>query len=120
MHAKSADDIKAGDGDLKIRQSDVKSFEVGRNLAAPPARSFSERICCQLIQYATSTRRSGGPLPIVPPWINKFYMLDLMPDKSSSKWCVDQGLTVFVVCPGSIRMTSVIQKDITISMRAAR
>jgi polyhydroxyalkanoate synthase len=93
-----AEDIRAGGGDLKIRQSDMAQFEVGRNLAVTPGKVIFENELMQLIQYAPSTPNVlKRPLLIVPPWINKFYVLDLTPDKSFIKWCVDQGLTVFVV-----------------------
>src|SRR6266446_1171526 len=82
-----AEDIEAGGGDIKIRQSDSRAFKVGRNLALS-----------QLIQYEPATENVlKTPLLIVPPWINKFYVLDLTPEKSFIKWCVDQGLTVFVI-----------------------
>jgi polyhydroxyalkanoate synthase len=93
-----AEDIEAGGGDLKIRQSDSAKFEVGRNLAVTPGKVIFENDLMQLIQYAPSTPSVlKMPLLIVPPWINKFYVLDLTPEKSFIKWCVDQGLTVFVI-----------------------
>jgi polyhydroxyalkanoate synthase len=93
-----AEDIKAGGGDLRIRQSDMDRFEVGRNLALSPGKVVYENELMQLIQYAPSTPNVlKRPLLIVPPWINKFYVLDLTPDKSFIKWCVDQGITVFVI-----------------------
>jgi polyhydroxyalkanoate synthase len=93
-----AEDIEAGHGSLRIRQSDSKKFEVGRNLALTPGKVIFENELMQLIQYAASTPKVlARPLLIVPPWINKFYILDLTPEKSFVKWCVDQGLTVFVV-----------------------
>jgi polyhydroxyalkanoate synthase len=93
-----AEDIEAGGGDLKIRQSDAGSFEVGRNLAISPGKVIFENELMQLIQYSPSTPTVlKRPLLIVPPWINKFYVLDLTPEKSFIKWCVDQGLTVFVI-----------------------
>ncbi len=93
-----AEDIEAGHGDLKIRQSDAKTFEVGRNLALTPGKVIFQNELMQLIQYAPTTETVlKRPLLIVPPWINKFYILDLTPEKSFIKWCVDQGLTVFVV-----------------------
>ena len=93
-----AEDIEAGGGDLKIRQSDAGKFEVGRNLAITPGKVIFENELMQLIQYAPSTPSVlKTPLLIVPPWINKFYVLDLTPEKSFIKWCVDQGLTVFVI-----------------------
>jgi polyhydroxyalkanoate synthase subunit PhaC len=93
-----ADDIQAGGGDLKIRQSDSSMFEVGRNLAVTPGKVIFQNEIMQLIQYAPSTEKVlKTPLLIVPPWINKFYVLDLTPEKSFIKWCVDQGITVFCI-----------------------
>jgi polyhydroxyalkanoate synthase subunit PhaC len=97
MHMLS-EDIKAGHGTLKIRQSDLSMFDVGRNLALTPGKVVFQNDLMQLIQYeATTNEVLKTPLLIVPPWINKFYILDLTPDKSFIKWCVDQGTTVFVV-----------------------
>ncbi|HWV40001.1 class I poly(R)-hydroxyalkanoic acid synthase [Pseudorhodoplanes sp.] len=85
-------------GNFKIRQSDPTMFEVGRNLAITPGKVIFQNQLMQLIQYAPSTETVlKTPLLIVPPWINKFYILDLTPEKSYIKWCVDQGLTVFVI-----------------------
>jgi polyhydroxyalkanoate synthase len=85
-------------GNFKIRQSDPTIFEVGRNLALTPGKVIFQNELMQLIQYSPSTETVlKTPLLIVPPWINKFYVLDLTPDKSYIKWCVDQGLTVFVI-----------------------
>lgn len=85
-------------GNIKIRQSDPNMFEVGRNLAITPGKVIFQNELIQLIQYAPSTDTVlKTPLLIVPPWINKFYVLDLTPEKSYIKWCVDQGVTVFVI-----------------------
>jgi polyhydroxyalkanoate synthase len=93
-----AEDIEAGGGNLKIRQSDPTKFEVGKNLALSPGKVIFQNDLIQLIQYAPSTPKVlKAPLLIVPPWINKFYVLDLTPDKSFIKWCVDQGVTVFCI-----------------------
>jgi len=92
------EDIKAGHGHLKITQSDPNAFEVGRNLALTPGKVILQNELIQLIQYeATTSEVLKIPLLIVPPWINKFYILDLTPEKSFIKWCVDSGITVFVV-----------------------
>ena len=92
-----AQDIDA-EGNINIRQSDPNMFEVGRNLATTPGKVIFQNELMQLIQYAPSTQSvMKTPLLIVPPWINKFYVLDLTPEKSFIKWCVDQGLTVFVI-----------------------
>ncbi len=93
-----AEDIEAGGGDLKIRQSDASMFAVGRNLATTPGKVIFQNDLMQLLQYAPSTATvRKRPLLIVPPWINKFYVLDLTPKNSFIKWCVDQGLTVFCI-----------------------
>ena len=93
-----AEDIEAGGGDLNIRQSDSSMFAVGRNLATTPGKVIFQNELMQLIQYAPSTPTVlKRPLLIVPPWINKFYVLDLTPEKSFIKWCVDQGLAVFCI-----------------------
>jgi polyhydroxyalkanoate synthase len=93
-----AEDIASGGGDLRIRQSDSAKFEVGRNLAVTPGKVIFQNDIMQLIQYAPSTAMVlKKPLLIVPPWINKFYVLDLAPEKSFIKWCVDQGITVFCI-----------------------
>jgi polyhydroxyalkanoate synthase subunit PhaC len=93
-----AEDIERGGGNLQIRQSDSSMFEVGRNLATTPGKVIFQNELMQVIQYAPSTETVlKRPLLIVPPWINKYYVLDLTPDKSFIKWCVDQGLTVFCI-----------------------
>jgi polyhydroxyalkanoate synthase len=78
-----AEDIQAGGGDLRIRQTDTSFFEVGRNLASTPGKVIFENDLMQLIQYSPTTKTVlKVPIMIVPPWINKFYVLDLAPDKS--------------------------------------
>ncbi len=92
------EDIQAGQGHLKLRQSDQSNFEVGRNLALTPGKVVFQNELMQLIQYEPTTPNVlKAPLLIVPPWINKFYILDLAPEKSFVKWCVDEGITVFVI-----------------------
>jgi len=93
-----AEDIEAGHGTLRIRQSDPTNLEVGVNMATTPGKVIFQNELMQLIQYTPTTENVlRTPLLIVPPWINKFYILDLKPDKSFIKWCVDQGITVFVI-----------------------
>jgi len=93
-----AEDIEAGNGQLRIRQSDPGNLEVGVNMATTPGKVIFQNEVMQLIQYQPTTENVlRTPLLIVPPWINKFYILDLKPEKSLIKWCVDQGVTVFVI-----------------------
>jgi polyhydroxyalkanoate synthase len=93
-----AEDIVAGGGDLKIRQSDHSKFEIGGNLAITPGAVIFQNDLCQVIQYAPTTATvRRRPLLIVPPWINKYYVLDLAPEKSLVRWAVAEGLTVFVI-----------------------
>ncbi|WP_187435697.1 PHA/PHB synthase family protein [Bradyrhizobium hipponense] len=93
-----AEDIAAGKGMLKIRQSNPDNLVVGVNMATTPGKVIYQNEMMQLIQYAPTTEKVlRTPLLIVPPWINKFYILDLKPEKSYIKWCVDQGITVFMI-----------------------
>jgi polyhydroxyalkanoate synthase len=93
-----AEDIEAGKGQLRIRQSDPGNLQVGVNMATTPGKVIFQNEVMQLIQYQPATENVlRTPLLIVPPWINKFYILDLKPEKSLIKWCVDQGVTVFVI-----------------------
>jgi polyhydroxyalkanoate synthase len=93
-----AEDIEAGHGTLRIRQSDPANLVVGVNMATTPGKVIFQNELMQLIQYTPVTETVlRTPLLIVPPWINKFYILDLKPEKSFIKWCVDQGITVFVI-----------------------
>src|ERR1700730_4929015 len=93
-----AEDIEAGGGRLRIRQSDPSNLEVGVNMATTPGKVIFQNELMQLIQYTPTTENVlRTPLLIVPPWINKFHILDLKPEKSYIKWCVDQGITVFVI-----------------------
>jgi len=93
-----AEDIVAGDGELRLRQADNTAFTVGKDVANTPGKVVAENDVCQLIQYTPTTKKVlKRPLLIVPPWINKFYILDLNPEKSFIRWCVEQGHTVFVI-----------------------
>ena len=93
-----ADVQRTDKGPLKITQSDTSAFEVGKNIAISPGKVIFQNDLQQLIQYTPSTDKVRTiPLLIVPPWINKFYILDLAPQKSLIKYMVDQGFTVFIV-----------------------
>ena len=92
------DDLDRGNGKLAIRMTDPNAFKVGENLAASPGKVVFQNDLMQLIQYAPSTETvAERPLLIIPPWINKFYILDMQPKNSFIKWAVDQGQTVFVI-----------------------
>ena len=87
-------DLKRG----QLTHTDPDAFKLGENLAATPGKVVHETPMFQLVQYSPTTKEvQEEPLLIFPPWINRFYILDLTPQKSFIKWAVDQGLSVFVV-----------------------
>ena len=91
-------DMSSPDGRLRIKQSDTSAFEIGKNIAMTPGKVVFRNDTFELIQYSPAVARTYEiPLLIVPPWINKFYILDLNPKKSFVRWATEQGLTVFVV-----------------------
>ncbi|MBL8578564.1 MAG: class I poly(R)-hydroxyalkanoic acid synthase [Mesorhizobium sp.] len=93
-----AEDIAAGHGDLKLRQADNASFEIGRNIAMSKGKVVGRSDVAEIIQYEPATEQVlKRPLLICPPWINKFYILDLNPEKSFIRWAAEQGHTVFVI-----------------------
>jgi polyhydroxyalkanoate synthase subunit PhaC len=91
-------DLERGRGKLRIRMTDVDAFRLGENIATTPGKVVWQTPLMQLIQYAPTTDTVlKRPLVIVPPWINKFYILDLRPKNSFVRWAVSQGHTVFMV-----------------------
>lgn len=92
------EDLERGGGDLEISKTQYDAFEVGKNLATTEGAVIFENDLMQLIQYTPSTQKVyKTPLLIVPPWINKYYILDMRPDNSFIKWAVDEGHTVFCI-----------------------
>ena len=91
-------DLEKGKGGLAIAMTDTNAFEMGRNVASTPGKVVFQNDLMQLLQYQPSTKTVlKRPLLIIPPWINKYYILDLQPKNSFIKWAVDQGHTVFVI-----------------------
>ncbi|MDA0306452.1 MAG: class I poly(R)-hydroxyalkanoic acid synthase [Proteobacteria bacterium] len=91
-------DLDEGKGQLKIRMTDEDAFEVGKNVATSKGKVVYRNDLMELIQFDPSTKTvNKTPLLIMPPWINKYYILDLRPENSFIKWSVDQGHTVFVI-----------------------
>jgi len=91
-------DLERGKGQLRISMTDYDAFEIGKNLAVTPGKVIFQNELMQLIQYTPTTQEvDKRPLLIVPPWINKYYILDMREKNSFIKWAVDQGLTVFIM-----------------------
>jgi len=91
-------DLEANNGELVVRLADESAFELGENIGATPGKVVYRNRMIELIQYAPTTEQQHDiPLIIFPPWINKFYILDLKPENSLVKWITDQGYTLFVV-----------------------
>jgi poly[(R)-3-hydroxyalkanoate] polymerase subunit PhaC len=91
-------DLERGKGRLAIRMTDTTAFRIGENIAVTPGKVIYQNDLVQLIQYVPTTDKvARRPLLIIPPWINKFYILDLRPDNSFVRWAVAQGHTVFVI-----------------------
>ena len=92
------EDLERGGGKLSIKMTDEDAFEVGKNVATSPGKVVFRNDLMELIQYTPTTEKvSKTPLLICPPWINKFYILDLREKNSFIKWAVEQGNTVFVI-----------------------
>ena len=92
------DDLKKGKGELAIKMVDPNAFELGKDVATTDGKVVYQNELMQLIQYQPTTKSVlKTPLLIIPPWINKYYILDLTPRNSFIKWAIDQGHTVFVI-----------------------
>ncbi|MBU3000686.1 class I poly(R)-hydroxyalkanoic acid synthase [Roseovarius nubinhibens] len=91
-------DIEANNGELVVRLADEAAFELGGNIATAPGEVIYRNEMMELIQYAPSTEEvHATPIVLFPPWINKFYILDLKEQNSLIRWIVDQGYTLFVI-----------------------
>ncbi len=91
-------DLEANNGEMLVRLSDTNAFRLGENIGATPGKVVFRNRMMELIQYAPTTEEvHATPLIIFPPWINKFYIMDLKPENSLIKWITDQGFTLFVV-----------------------
>jgi polyhydroxyalkanoate synthase len=91
-------DLERGKGRLRIRMTDTEAFKLGENIGVSPGKVVFQNDLMQLVQYAPSTEKVlKRPLLVAPPWINKFYILDLRPRNSLVRWAVAQGHTVFVI-----------------------
>jgi polyhydroxyalkanoate synthase len=92
-----AADMERGGGQLQISQTDLAQFEVGVNVATAPGKVIFQNDLIQILQFSPTTETVAElPLLIFPPWINKYYILDLRPENSMIRWLTAQGLTVFV------------------------
>jgi poly[(R)-3-hydroxyalkanoate] polymerase subunit PhaC len=91
-------DIEEGDGSLRIKMTDTSAFELGKNVATTPGKVIFQNDLIQLLQFNPTTKQQfKRPLLIFPPWINKYYILDLREKNSFIKWATDQGHSVFVM-----------------------
>ncbi len=91
-------DLERGKGQLRIKMTDMDAFKVGDNIGVSPGKVVYRNELMELIQYDPTTEKVlKRPLVIAPPWINKFYILDLRPRNSFVRWAVSQGHTVFVI-----------------------
>lgn len=92
------EDLKRGGGELHISTTNYDAFKLGENIATTPGKVVYQNDLIQLIQYEPTTKEvHKKPFLIVPPWINKYYILDLRPENSYIKWMVEQGHTVFII-----------------------
>jgi len=91
-------DLERGKGRLAISMTDMAAFKIGENVATTPGKVIYQNELIQLLQYVPTTKTvKRRPLLIMPPWINKYYILDLRPRNSFIRWAVEQGHTVFVI-----------------------
>ncbi|MGI4851172.1 MAG: PHA/PHB synthase family protein [Janthinobacterium lividum] len=91
-------DLEEGDGNFSLKMVDTKAFELGKNLATTPGKIVFQNDLIQLIQYQPLTNQVyQQPLLLIPPCINKYYIFDMRPDNSFTRWCLEQGMQVFII-----------------------
>lgn len=91
-------DLEEGDGNLSLKMVDPKAFELGKNLAVTPGKIIFQNDLIQLIQYQPlALRVYQRPLLLIPPCINKYYIFDMRPNNSFVRWCLEQGMQIFVI-----------------------
>lgn len=91
-------DLEDGDGELRIRMTDTSAFELGKNVATTPGKVVFRNELFELVQYEPMTEKQyKKPLLIVPPWINKYYILDLREKNSLVRWATEQGHTTYIM-----------------------
>ena len=95
---KMQEDVQQGKDIFLLNNTDLSAFTLGKNIACTPGKIIYQNDLMQLIQYTPTTEKVYRyPLLMVPPWVNKYYILDLQPDNSFVKWLVDQGYVVFII-----------------------
>lgn len=92
------EDLSKGQGQLQIKLTDLKQFEIGKNIASTPGKVIFQNDLMQLIQYSPTTEKVyQNPILMIPPWVNKYYILDLQQENSFVKWLIDRHYTVFMI-----------------------
>lgn len=92
------EDLERGKGRLNIKTTDLDAFQIGENIACTPGKVIYQNDLMQLIHYTPTTEKTyENPVLMIPPWVNKYYILDLQQENSLVKWLVDRGMSVFMI-----------------------